>query len=97
MYKDVSHILNIGPLSFLLQLLVWSKGLRITSTLRSTKPQDVGPQREEENVQTVTLQQGRRYFPRGEDDALLEERNVQVPDRCRSTSLHGSCHRVSSR
>lgn len=97
MYKDVSHIPNTNSISSLLQLLVWSKGIRITSKLKSTKLQDVGPQWEEENVQTVTLQQGRRYFPCGEDDALLKERNIQVPDRCWSTSLHGSCHRVSSR
>lgn len=97
MYKDVSHMLNTNPVSFLLQLLDWTKGLRITSTLKSTKLQDVRPKWEEENVQTLTLKQGGRYFPCGENDALLKERNIQVPDRCWSTSLHGSRHRVPSR
>lgn len=96
-YKDASHVLNTNPISFLLQLFGWSSGLRITSKLKSTKQQDVGPKREEENVQTVALKQGRCYFPRGENDALLKERNVQVSDRCWSPSLHGSRHRVPSR
>jgi len=97
MYRDISDMLDTNPISFLLQLLDWSEGIRITSKLKSTKLQDVGPKWEEENVQTVTLKQGGRYFSCGEDDALLKERNIQVPDRCWSTGLHGSCHRVPSR
>jgi len=97
MFKGVPHMLSTDPISFLLQLSAWSKGIRIASKLKSTKLQDVRPQWEEENVQAVTLQQGRCYFPCGEDDALPKERNIQVPDRCWSTGLHGSSHRVSSR
>lgn len=96
-YKDVSPMLNTSPVSFLLQLLDYSKAIRITSKLKSTKLQNVGPKWEEENVQTLTLKQGRCYFSCGEDDALLKERNIQVPDRCWSTSLHGRRHRVPSR
>lgn len=96
-YEDVFHMLNTNPLSVLLQLLDCSKGLRIASTLKSTKLRDVGPKREEENVQALALKQSGRHFPCGENDALLKERNIQVPDRCWSTSLHGSRHRVPSR
>lgn len=97
MYKDLFHVLNTNPISVLLQPLDSSKGLRITSTLKSTELQDVGPKWEEENVQALALKQGGRYFPCGANDALLKKRNIQVPDRCWSTSLHGSRHRVPSR
>lgn len=71
--------------------------MRTTSKLRSTRLQDVGAEWEEENVQTVPLEQGWGDFPCGEDDALPEERDLQVPDRGWSTSVHGSCHRVPRR
>lgn len=70
---------------------IWSEALR------STRLQDVGAEREEENVQAVPLEQGWGDFPRGEDDALPEKRDLQVPDRGGSARVHGSCHRVPRR
>lgn len=76
---------------------IWSKALRTTRKSRSTRLQDVGEEREEENVEAVALQQGWGDFPCGEDDALPEERDLQVPHRGGSARVHGSCHRVPRR
>lgn len=82
--------------SFLLSIVLVPGGLRV-SKLRGKLRQDVGPEREEENVQAVPFSQGRCHLPRGEADALSEERDVQVPDQRGCSRLHGGSHRVPGR
>lgn len=69
----------------------------MSSKLRAKLRQDVGPEREEENVQAVAFSQGRSHLPRGEADAVPEERDVQVPDQRGCSRLHGRGHRIPGR
>ena len=83
-------------LPFLSSTVLAPGGHRV-SKLRGKLQQDVGPEREEENVQAVPFGQGRRHLPGGEADALLEERDVQVPDQRGCSRVHGGGHRVPGR
>lgn len=69
----------------------------MSSKLRAKLRQDVGPEWEEENVQAVAFSQGRGHLPRGEVDAVPEERDVQVPDQRGCSRLHGRGHRIPGR
>lgn len=88
------HFLTLP--SFLLSIVLEPGGLRV-SKLRGKLRQDVGPEREEENVQAVPFSQGRCHLPRGEADAVPEERDVQIPDQRGCSRLHGGSHRVPGR
>ncbi|KAB1271220.1 Core histone macro-H2A.2 [Camelus dromedarius] len=94
--QDVSQSPFLTPPSFLSSIDLVPGGHRV-SKLRGKLRQDVGPEREEENVQAVTFSQGWGHLPSGEADALPEERDVQVPNQRGCSRLHGRSHRIPGR
>lgn len=92
--QDVCQLpfLNSVFFPFFLFSIVLVPGGHCVSKLRGKLRQDVGPEREEENVQAVPFSQGRCHLSSGEADALSEERDVQVPNQRGRPCLHGGSH-----